>query len=162
MIVVSDASPLAALSFIHQLDILRALYGMVLVPEAVWREVAVVGADRPGREAVRRAEWIVRRAVQNRELVLVLLQDLDAGEAEAIALALELGSDLLLMDERLGRQKARHLGVNVVGVIGVLTEAKHRGIITAIKPHMDQLRDVAGFRISDRLYRRVLTDQKES
>ena len=161
MIVVSDASPFAALSFIRQLDLLRQLYGVVLVPEAVWHEVAIVGADRPGRDAVQRAEWIERRMVQNRQLVLALLQDLDPGEAEAIALAVESEADLLLMDERLGRQKAQHLGVNVIGVIGVLIEAKRRGIISAVKPLMDQLRDVAGFRISDKLYWRVLTDQEE-
>jgi hypothetical protein len=161
MIVVSDASPLAALSFIRQIDILRELYGIVMVPEAVWREVAVVGADRPGRDAVLRANWIERRAVQNRQLVVALLQDLDAGEAEAIALAVEAGADLLLMDERLGRQKAQYFGLNVIGVIGMLIEAKRRGIIVTVKPHIDQLRDVAGFRISDRLYRRILADQKE-
>lgn len=161
MIVVSDASPLAALSFIRQLDILQELYGTVLVPEAVWREVVIMGADRPGRDAVRRAEWIERRTVQNRQFVLALLQDLDPGEAEAIALAVESEADLLLMDERLGRQKAQYLGLNVIGVIGVLIEAKRRGIIVAVKPHIDQLRDVAGFRISNKLYRRILSDQKE-
>lgn len=91
-----------------------------------------------------------------------LQQELDAGEAEAIALAMEIGTALLLMDERLGRDTARHLGIRYTGVVGVLIEAKHKGFVQAIKPLMDALRDLAGFRVSEALYRRVLQDEGES
>ena len=161
MIVASNASPLAALSFIQQLDLLRELYKTLLVPEAVCQEVAVAGAGQPGRAAVLQADWIERCSVTNRQLVIALLQDLDPGEAEAIALAVEVNADLLIMDERLGRRTAHHFGLNVVGVVGILIEAKRRGVIQEIKPYLDQLRDVAGFRISDILYRRVLEEQQE-
>ena len=60
MIVVSNASPQAALSFIGQLELLRQLYGTILVPEAVWQEVAVAGAGHLGRNAVLQADWIER------------------------------------------------------------------------------------------------------
>jgi len=66
------------------------------------------------------------------------------------------------MDERLGRETARHLGLRCIGLIGVLIEAKHKGLIHAVKPYLDALRDIAGFRISDALYRRVLQDEGES
>ena len=99
--------------------------------------------------------------MRNRELVRALQQELDAGEAEAIALALETGAELLLMDERLGRETAAHLGLRYVGVIGVLVEAKHKGLVSALKPQLDALRDVAGFRVSGGLYRRVLQDEGE-
>jgi len=89
-------------------------------------------------------------------------QELDAGEAESIALALEIGADLLLMDEHLGREVARHLGVRYTGLIGVLIEGKRKGLITSIKPYLDQLRDIAGFRLSEVLYAKVLRDEKES
>jgi len=90
-----------------------------------------------------------------------LRQDLDAGEAEAIALALEVKADLLLMDERLGRETARFLGLRYIGLIGVLIEAKHRGRIKAIKSYLDELRNVAFFRIKNELYHRVLKDEME-
>ena len=86
---------------------------------------------------------------------------LDAGEAEAIALAVEIDDALLLMDERLGRDTARHFGIRYTGVVGVLIEAKHKRFVQAIQPHVDALRNLAGFRVSEALYRRVLQDEGE-
>jgi hypothetical protein len=93
--------------------------------------------------------------------VQALQQELDAGEAEAIALAVEVGSALLLMDERLGRDTAQHFGIRYTGVLGILIEAKHKGLVQAIKPHLDALRDLAGFHVSEALYQRVLQDVGE-
>ena len=115
MTIISNASPLITLVRIGQLDLLRQLYSEILIPEAVWHEVVVEGADQPGAEAVRSASWIVRRTVTNRALVHGLQQELDAGEAEAIALAVEMNDALLLMDERLGRDTARHFGIRYTG-----------------------------------------------
>jgi predicted nucleic acid-binding protein len=100
--VVSDASVLINLSRIGELDLLRRLYGGLLIPEAVWREVVVEGAGQPGAEEVRTASWIETHNVDNEHLVRALRQDLDAGEAEAIALALEVEAELyarVLQDE---------------------------------------------------------------
>ena len=88
-------------------------------------------------------------------------QELNAGEAEAIVLTLETQAELLLMDERVGREVARHFGLRYTGLIGVLIEAKHKGVLSAVKPHLDELRNIAGFRISDALYIRVLQDERE-
>jgi predicted nucleic acid-binding protein len=162
MSIVSDASALINLARIGKLDLLHQLYDELLVPEAVWQEVVVEGAGHPGADEVKTASWIKMRAVTNGQLVQVLRQDLDAGEAEAIALALEVGAELLLMDEHLGRETARHLGLRYIGLIGILIEAKHKGLIQAVKPYLDALRDIAGFRISDALYRRVLQDEGEA
>jgi predicted nucleic acid-binding protein len=66
------------------------------------------------------------------------------------------------MDERLGRDTARHFGIRYTGVLGVLIEAKHRGLVQAIiKPLLDALRDLAGFHVSEALYQRVLQDTGE-
>lgn len=86
---------------------------------------------------------------------------IDPGEAEAIALALEVSADLLLMDERVGREAAEHLGLRPMGVIGLLIEAKRRKRVEAVKPLLDALRDRAGFRISGQLYARILADTGE-
>lgn len=161
MHVVSNSSPLINLARIGKLTLLRELFGVLIVPDAVWQEVVVEGAGQPGADEVRAAEWIQRQAVMNTQLVQALQQDLDAGEAEAIALSLELGADLLLMDENLGRQTARHLGLRYVGLIGALVMAKRRALISAVKPHLDLLRDIAGFRVDAALYDHVLKDQSE-
>jgi len=84
---------------------------------------------------------------------------LDGGEAEAIALAVEVSDALLLMDERLGRDTARHFGIRYTGVIGVLIEAKDKGLLQAIQPHLEALRDLAGFHVSAILYQRILQDE---
>lgn len=117
MIVVSNSSPLINLARIGILDLLTQLYGELTIPEAVWLEVVIHGAGLPGADEVKNAAWIKKKAVSNTQLVAALQQELDAGEAEAVALALEAGADALLMDERLGRETARHLGVRCIGLI---------------------------------------------
>jgi predicted nucleic acid-binding protein len=161
MKVVSNTSPLINLAWIEQLELLRELYGTVHIPQAVWHEIVVQGAGQPGAKEVSRADWIEVCAVENKHLVLALHQELDAGEAEAIALALQQQAGLLLMDERLGRETARYFGLNYTGVIGVLIEAKHKRLISSIKEYLDTLRTQAGFHISQPLYLKVLQDQGE-
>ena len=161
MSVVSNASPLINLARIDQLDLLPRLYGELLIPEAVWEEVVIEGAGQPGADEVKAATWIKIQAVANRSLARALRQELDAGEAEAIILALEVEAELLLMDERVGREISQHLGVRYTGLIGILIEAKHKGLIGDVKPYLNTLRDVAGFHIRDVLYTRVLQDEEE-
>jgi len=161
MSIVSDASPLINLARIGKLDLLQQLYGELFIPEAVWYEVAIKGAGQPGANEVKAATWLKVKSVTNAPLVHALRQELDAGESEVITLALELKSELLLMDERIGREVAQHLGLRSVGLIGVIVEAKHKGMLSSIKPHLDALRDIAGFRISSALYARVLRDEGE-
>ncbi|MEA1864199.1 MAG: DUF3368 domain-containing protein [Euryarchaeota archaeon] len=161
MSVVSNASPLINLARIGKLDLLRQLYGELFIPKAVWQEVVTDGVGQPGAVEVKVATWIKVQSVTNTLLVRALRQELDAGEAEAIVLALEMESEVLLMDERLGREVAQHLGLRYIGLIGVLIEAKHKGVLSAVKHHLDELRNVAGFRIRDALYVRVLQDEGE-
>lgn len=161
MIVVSDASPLVILGRIGKLDLLHDLYGDIVVPEAVWHEVVVEGKGRPGEETIVSADWVKVQEVENTELVRSLNQQLDAGESEAIALAVENQADLLLMDEKLGREVAQHFELRFIGVIGMLVESKNKGDIQEIKPILDDLRYKAGFRVSDDLYNRILEDAGE-
>jgi len=160
MNIVSNASALINLARIEQLDLLRQLYGELIIPEAVWHEVVVEGAGQPGADEVRTARWIKTQIVTNRQLVLALQQELDAGESEAIALTLEIDAELLLMDERIGRETASYLGLRYTGLIGVLIEAKRKELISTIKSYLLALRK-AGFRISNELYTRVLQDEGE-
>ena len=161
MSVVSNASPLISLARIGKLDLLRQLYDELFIPEAVWHEVVIEGVGQPGADEVKAATWIKIQSVINTPLVHALRQELDAGEAEAIVLTLETQAELLLMDERVGREVAKHLGLRYTGLIGVLVEAKHKGVLSAVKPQLDALRDIAGFRIRDALYVRMLHDEGE-
>jgi len=162
MKIVSNSSPLINLARIGKLGLLRDLYEELIIPEAVWHEVVVEGAGQPGSEEVKAADWIKTQSVVNRDLKRALQQELDAGEAEAIVLALEIGAELLFMDERLGREVAGHFGLRYAGLIGILIEAKRKGRISAVKSHLDSLRNLAGFRVSNELYLRVLQDEKEA
>ena len=161
MIVISDSSPLVSLSRIDRLELLPQLYERVLIPEAVWNEVVELGAGEPGAKEVETAKWIERHQVENRGLVKALRQELDAGESEAIALTLEVDGDVVLMDEKMGREVAHHFGVECTGTLGVLIEAKERGILETVRPCLDELTGVGDFRVSDRLYRRVLEEADE-
>jgi predicted nucleic acid-binding protein len=156
MIVVSNTSPIVNLAAVGQLDLLRQLYGKVLIPRAVHNEIVIVGRGQPGAAEVETFGWIETRRVTDWIVVASLQLELDDGEAEAIALAAELKADLLLLDERKGRVVASRLGFKFVGLLGVLVEAKHKGLILAIRPVLDNLIGKAGFWISRDLYEHVL------
>lgn len=162
MIVVSDASPIISLSSVGRLDLLTQLYEQIIVPASVLEEIAISDPDRPGVREVRHAEWLSSEIPQNRVLVRALEGELDRGEAEAIALAIEVSADFLIVDERRGREVARRMGVRVIGVLGILIEAKSRGFIPAVAPILEALLTEAGFRISPNLYRRVLEASDEA
>ena len=155
MIVVSDISPIVNLAFIGQLDLLRRLYNRVVIPQAVDDEIAK-GSDQSGIAEIRMFDWIEIKQVTNQAMVASLELELDRGEAEAIALAIELKADLLLLDERKGRLAALRLGVRIIGLLGLVIEAKQKGLIPFVKPTMDALKQKAGFWISQDLYDHIL------
>ena len=152
--VVSDTSPLINLAAIGRLELLRTLYGTVCIPEAVYREI-VRFKGQPGAKEVQRLDWIMCRPCRRRDLATALSDKLDGGEAEAIALAVETGADLLI-DERAGRRVALRLGCNRIGILGMLVEAKEQQHIEAVRPLLRALRVEAGFWISRELHDRVL------
>ncbi len=124
----------------------------------MYRELADIEPPVPGTLEVQTASWLEVRAVVNREVVERLQSEvrLDPGESEAIALALELNADLLLIDERRGRAEADRLGVKITGLLGLLVEAKQKNLLVAVKPLMDALIATSDFRVSSALYNRIL------
>jgi uncharacterized protein len=161
MIVVSNTSPLTNLAAIGQFDLLQQLYSEVHIATGVWDELNARGIHWPGREETSSASWIKQHHIKNKDLVTALQRDLDRGEAESIALALELNADLLLLDEQEGRRSAQRMELDFVGIVGVLLEAKHSGFIETIRPHLDALRQTAGFYLSESVYQHALSLAEE-
>jgi len=153
MEVVSNSTPLIALSKIQRLDLLRHFFDTVSIPQEVYDEVVTRGGPLYGAEEVSRASWIRVVTVENRTAVDALYLNLDRGEAEAIVLAREMGA-LLIIDDRDGRNAASALGVSITGTIGILLLAAENGMIT-FKDELDAL-VAAGFRLSEREYNRIL------
>ena len=156
MIVVSDTSPIINLAMIGQLDLLRLLFAKIVIPEAVFREIVIEGQGQSGAEEIQQLEWFESRSVPNNALLNQLKSDLDIGEAEAIALAIELDADAVLIDEHKGRTIALQHGLKITGIIGVLIAAKQKGYISKVKPFLDDLRNIAHFWISEPLYIQTL------
>jgi predicted nucleic acid-binding protein len=75
---------------------------------------------------------------------------------------LELGADLVLLDEREGRHAAQRLELRVAGVVGLLLEAKSRSAVDEVRPHLDALRHKAGFCLSESVYHAALSLAGES
>lgn len=158
MIVVSDTSPLSGLAIAGYLFLLQQIYGQVVIPTAVADELRRGGQYDLRIQDVLALDWVEIRQSTNCALVESLQGDhnLDHGEAEAIALALELKADELLIDERLGRRVAKRLGLPITGLLGILLVAKQQGRIDAVRPIVDTLIQEAGFRVSYQLYTEVL------
>jgi uncharacterized protein len=161
MIVVSNTSPISNLAKVGQLTLLQELYDRILIPNAVHNELLDERAGEAVITAVQGATWLRIQSVQNQELVGELRSRVNVGEAEAIALAIEVNANRLLIDERLGRRVAVDRGLRITGVLGILLLAKRQGAIAIVKPVMDDLVTQAGFRISSQLYAEVLKAASE-
>lgn len=161
MIVVSNTSPISNLAKVGQLNLMQQIYGRILIPCAVHEEILDDRAGETVITAVQSAIWVEIQSVQNRELVDELRTRVNVGEAEAIALAVEVEASRLLIDERLGRQAAKDFGLKITGVLGILLLAKRQNLIEAVKPIMNDLISQANFRISSQLYTDVLNEANE-
>ena len=156
MIVVSNTSPLTNLAAVGRFDLLCSLFGRVYVATGVVDELSAGGNEWPGATETKNADWIQMKQVGNQSLVDALRLDLDGGEAETIALALELGADLILLDEQAARFAAQYFNLKVMGVVGLLVAAKNKGMIAEVRPLLDALRWQAGFYLNESVYQHAL------
>ena len=153
--VVSNSSPIIHLAKIGKLSLLREYFNTIMVPESVFKECVAEGKDRKEVDAIKKAEWIRVAEVQDKKLVKLLQSSLDDGESEAIALSLESGADLILLDDSDAREKARIYGLTVTGTLGVLLRAKKDRKISSLKENIIKLRE-SGFWVSDFIEERLL------
>jgi len=155
MLVISDTSPIRALDWISRVDILKTLFGAVIVPPTVAHELQRTDGPYSPIELAR-FDFIKVVTPEDVSCVDRLSETLDPGESEAIALALETSDSLLLIDEKSGRQAARELHLNIVGTVGILILAKECGQIPALAPVLEQLISELNFFLSEDLVKRIL------
>lgn len=158
MLVVCDTSPVSNLAIIGRLELLRAQFGTVRMPSTVARELAALRhatAQSAIADAVRNG-WLIETPLPPSAPSPDTLHGLDAGETEALRLALSLAADAVLMDEREGRQRAVLLGLRTIGVIGVLIAAKRAGSVRSLAAEIARLRHEAGFFVDASLEARAL------
>jgi hypothetical protein len=159
--VVCNAGPLITLAKISRLHLLRDLFGQITIPQAVYDEVVLRGSGRVGALEIRDAAWILVRSAGDRLSITLLREELGLGESEAIVLAQEINASWLLLDDALARRKANRIGIPVVGTLGVLLMAKDTGLISAVRPALDDL-GKTDFRASQRVLDEVLLKADES
>ncbi len=153
-LVVVNTTPIVALSLVGHLPLLARLYARVVIPLAVQAEVFAGGSRGIGVQELQDAHWIQRMPLYDPRRA-DLLTDLDRGEAEVLALAQELPADLVILDERLARRHARHLGLPLTGTLGVLLRAKQAQYIPALRPLITAIRQ-GGIWLSDPLVAEAL------
>jgi predicted nucleic acid-binding protein len=158
MIVVSDTTPIISLMKAGQLEVLQKLFGIVCIPKAVYRELTENETFAEEVIMIRECEFLCREEVSNEKSVSILRKftGLDAGESEAIILADEKQSDVLLMDEHRGRQVAQKMGIMITGTIGILTQAFDEGMLTKedVEDCIERMKE-SEIRISEKLYQKL-------
>ena len=147
--IISDSTCLIALDRIGQLTLLKQLFEQIYVPTAVHREFG------------KKVNWIKVTSVHNPIAIKTLMIQIDAGESEVIALALEMQDCVAILDDKKARRIAQDIGLKITGTVGLLLKAKKDGVIDKIKPLLDQLNE-AGFHVGESLYQNVLRLAKES
>ena len=140
--IVSDSACLIGLERINHLDLLPALFEPVVIPPEVDKEFGV------------KLPWLRIDAPSDMVLIAALRMLVDDGEAEAIALASQCGWRVIL-DDRQARSVAKNIGVQIIGTVGVLVQAKQIGVISSLKPILIDL-DAQGFYIGDALKEEAL------
>jgi predicted nucleic acid-binding protein len=157
--VVSDSSTLILLAVLDRVALLQEFYGQVLVPPAVWREVVEEGQGRAGVREVEdaaRSGWLTVIGPTNEALLRLLKRNLDDGEAESVALAIERRADVILLDESDARKVAGLYGLSKTGVLGLLIRARLEGKLPSLRQDLARLREQAGFWIDEDLYQQAL------
>ncbi len=159
MIVVSNSGPIISFARASSLELIKQVLQEIKIPAAVYEEIVLHGGIKPGSAEIKYANWIKRGTVKNMSLVNQLPLSLGRGEREAIVLAEELKT-FLLIDDRLARKEAEKRGIICFGSLRILKEAKDKGLIEKVKLKGDELKK-AGLRINNSLYERFLLDVGE-
>jgi uncharacterized protein len=154
-IIVSDTSPIRALHFLGRVDWLATIFDEVYIPPAVVKELAQPAARYLPINA-NLYPFLLVRPPPNSPRLIQLQEELEEGEAEALALAEDLRADTVLIDEMQGRKVAQEMGLFVIGTVGILLQAKKKSLCPKIAPLLDRLTKELGFFLSVKLRAQAL------
>jgi uncharacterized protein len=155
MIIISDTSCITNLFQIDALEILPKLFGKILIPEAVFNELlAFHRGTFTNHLLANKIELAVVTDLESLQKVKIF--DLDSGETEAIALALQIENIALIIDEKAGKKAAEKLGIKTVGLLGIILLAKQNNHIASARLLLDDLRSKTTFHFSDSLYTKII------
>lgn len=161
MIILSDTSAISVLTRIGYLHLLEQIFQEIIIPKKVFDELMELSKFGVDTSIITQATWLKVIAPKQSLLLSNLLTQLDEGEAHAIALAIELKSDLLIIDEYEGRKIATQLRLQITGVGGILVRAKLRSFIPSVKTVLDLMRSNANFYLSEKVYSEILRQANE-
>jgi len=147
--IISDTSCFIILSKIGELELLYKVYGEITTTT----DIAVEFGERL-------PEWVEIKDVSDKYRQQLLEMQIDKGESSAIALALEIPNSLLILDDYKARKIVEQLGLTFTGTIGVIIKAKLMGIIPAIKPLLQKIKQT-NFRMTAEVELKALREAKE-
>lgn len=155
MIAVTDTSPLCYLILIGEIRLLAELFDAVLVPQSVIEELQHPGTPEVVSDWLQDSPpWLRIKAVEDDSSGMPQLQSLDPGERNAILLAHQQRADIVLLDDKAGREAAQRSGLRVTGTLGLLEQAARRGHL-ALPSAIARLRET-NFRAAPSLLKALL------
>jgi predicted nucleic acid-binding protein len=143
-VIISDTSCLIILDNAEVLNLLKNLYGQVVITPQILKEF---------NEPI--PDWIVVRSVSDQNKISLLEMQVDLGEASAMALALEVKDCIVIIDDLKARRIAEKLNLRITGTMGIIVSAKRKGILPSVKPIIEKIKS-SNFRISPELEAEVL------
>lgn len=135
--VIVNSTPLIALCHVNQLNILKELYGEVIIPRAVYDEISVKKDSVCKKIVDESLEWIHVQKIQNVMAKAMFKSQLHDGEVEVMILAKEQNADVVIIDDQNAKKYAKYLELPVTGTLGILIKAKQVGYISELKPLLD-------------------------
>jgi len=153
VIVVSDTTALTTLMKAGLDSVLKRLFGKVAIPEMVAIELRQFHTDIP--------VWCEVHYIHQHPLLPVVSLNIDAGEAEAICLALDLKADAILLDDRKGKREAESRGLSCLALPAILLEAKRQGLIASLREVLDLLDELGSYRLKAHTQEALLREAGE-
>lgn len=158
--IVVNSTPLIALNNIGKLDLLKKVYGKIVIPPAVYEEVILDVNTKKPKDFIKERGFITISNINNEEAKELFSTSLHKGEVEVMILAHEINADLCVIDDLLARKYAKYHNLKTTGTIGVLLKSKQLGIVDNVKPILDELISASMY-IDTKLYNKTLKIAEE-
>lgn len=158
MLIVADTTPIISLMKAGHLNLFHKMFGKVVIPQAVYRELTENPNYAEEAEEISNCNFLRVENVENQISVKILrnVTGLDQGESESIVLVDEKKADLLIIDEHKGRSVAKQMGVTFTGTVGMLLQAYDERYLSKcdVEDCISRLKE-SNIRISESLYKIV-------